>query len=225
MKHIPTITRLLAIMAVMALHINTNAMTLSPNGKVRWNETKGTDDKVNFSIEYMDKDQTMQILAVTAFGLTTRDGGGHEIKMSSTAERRHHDSYTMLSGKRLQCFNDANEVTYTFTDNLGREQMMDVRVYNDGIAFRYRLNNLLHTRVAEELTTYRLREGMRRWMMKWSESYEDFFPPLLHRRVQEQALGIPCPDTAGGQFMGLDNRGWSGTAEQCILSLERQAAR
>lgn len=176
MKHIPTITRLLAIMAVMALHINTNAMTLSPNGKVRWNETKGNDDKVNFSLEYIDNGRTMQVMAVTAFGLITKDGGGHGLTMRSTAERQHHDSYTMLSGKRLQCSNDANEVTYTFTDNLGREQMMDVRVYNDGIAFRYRLNNLLHTRVAEELTTYRLQEGMRRWMMKWSESYEDFFP-------------------------------------------------
>ena len=68
--------------------------------------------------------------------------------------------YQMLAGKRLHCENEANEY---------RCGPLVLRLYNDGVAFRYE-------GLGKETTTYRIPEGTRRWMQQWTDSYEGFFP-------------------------------------------------
>ena len=68
--------------------------------------------------------------------------------------------YRMVSGKRLHCTNQANE--YRVGD-------MTLRLYDDGLAFRYE-------RPVEGQTAYVIPEGTRRWMQQWADSYEGFFP-------------------------------------------------
>ena len=80
--------------------------------------------------------------------------------------------YTMLSGKRRHCVNEANE----YVVPLSEQVRMVVRLYHDGLAFRYELSDLENVRPPRELTTYRIAEGTRRWMQQWTDSYEGFFP-------------------------------------------------
>ncbi len=75
--------------------------------------------------------------------------------------------YTMLEGKKSHCTNEANEY------QLGA---LRLRLYNDGIAFRYELKNLQGENLPKEQTGYLLPEGSKRWMMQWLDSYENFFP-------------------------------------------------
>jgi hypothetical protein len=75
--------------------------------------------------------------------------------------------YQMLAGKRLHCTNEANEY---------RAGALVLRLYNDGIAFRYEYTGLKNEQVPAEQTAYRIPEGMRRWMQQWSDGYEGFFP-------------------------------------------------
>ncbi|MCR4603950.1 MAG: glycoside hydrolase family 97 protein [Prevotella sp.] len=82
------------------------------------------------------------------------------------------DDYTMLSGKRLRCHNEANE----YTAAIGKDVTMVLRLYNDGIAFRYELTGLAADTMPSELTTWRIPEGTRRWMQNWTDSYEEYFP-------------------------------------------------
>ena len=42
-----------------------------------------------------------------------------------------------------------------------------MRLYNDGVAFRYEYTNLQNSKVPEEHTTYIIPEGTKRWMMQW----------------------------------------------------------
>ena len=51
-----------------------------------------------------------------------------------------------------------------------------MRLYNDGIAFRYEYSNLQNQKHPEEKTVYMIPEGTKRWFMQWAESYEGFFP-------------------------------------------------
>ena len=67
--------------------------------------------------------------------------------------------YTMISGKRSHCTNVANEYRWS----MGEGQTMVLRLYNDGIAFRYEFTNLAGE-LPRELTTYQIAEGTRRWM-------------------------------------------------------------
>ena len=75
--------------------------------------------------------------------------------------------YQMLAGKRLHCTNEANEY---------KNGPVVLRVYNDGIAFRYEYTGLQDSMVPTEQTTYIIHEGTKRWMQQWSDGYEGFFP-------------------------------------------------
>jgi len=78
--------------------------------------------------------------------------------------------YQMSSGKRRHCTNEANE----YHARLGKDVTLVLRLYTDGIAFRYEAPSRPQT---SEQTTYRIPEGTRRWMMQWSDGYEGFYPP------------------------------------------------
>ena len=91
--------------------------------------------------------------------------------------------YTMLTGKRSHCTNKANEY---------RSGALTLRVYNDGIAFRY-----------EEKTgntVYNIPEGTRRWMQQWCDSYEGFFPLTTTYKVE------PVPSYSG---ISKSDEGWN----------------
>ena len=89
------------------------------------------------------------------------------------------DDYQMLTGKRLHCHNEANE--YRSGDIL-------LRVYNNGIALR-------NTEV-----TYRIPEGMHRWMQQWCDSYEGFFPLDTTYKI------APIPSYSG---ISKSKEGWN----------------
>ncbi len=87
--------------------------------------------------------------------------------------------YCMLAGKRLHATNSANE----YETALGKGGKMIVRLYNDGLAFRYELSQLSGV-LPKEKTTYRIPEGTKRWMQQWTDSYEGFFPLTTSYKTQ-----------------------------------------
>ena len=96
------------------------------------------------------------------------------------------DDYTMLAGKRLHCTNEANEYQTMLSDG----SRLVVRLYNDGLAFRYELTGLTGQSAPQEQTTYRIPDGTRRWMQQWSDGYEGFFP-LSTTNVEKGRWGYP----------------------------------
>ncbi len=103
--------------------------------------------------------------------------------------------YTMLAGKRLKCSNKANE----YISQLGENVRIVLRIYNDGIAFRYEFSGLEDAALPEEQTAWRIPEGTKRWMQNWTDSYEEYFPltttanvsPRL-RYYEKNAQGFAC---------------------------------
>ena len=116
-------------------------------------------------------------------GLTVSYGGQHVVDIPTIGvqgatkraklqfSRSITEDYTMPAGKRRHCTNAGNE----YTAALGRGVQLVLRLYNDGVAFRYDLTNVKGT-LPQELTTFRIPEGTRRWIQHWTDSYEDFYP-------------------------------------------------
>ena len=73
------------------------------------------------------------------------------------------EAYTMISGKRKECSNEANARTFKFEN-----AVVEVRAYNDGIAFRFQGK--------EPLTEYVIPEGRKRWMQRQKADYEGRYP-------------------------------------------------
>ena len=98
----------------------------------------------------------------------------------------HHvkEDYRMLTGKRLACSNEANEYVTT----LGEGIKMVLRLYNDGIAFRY---DYPEAWTGSDPTVFHIPEGTRRWMEQWTDSYEGFFPLSTTYKVE------PVPSFSG----------------------------
>ena len=94
------------------------------------------------------------------------------------------EDYRMLTGKRLVCSNEGNEYATT----LGEGVKMVLRLYNDGIAFRYEYPEAW---TGSDPTVYRIPEGTRRWMQQWTDSYEGYFPLSTTYKVE------PVPSFSG----------------------------
>ena len=104
------------------------------------------------------------------------------------------DRYEMLAGKRLQCSNKGREYVAQLADGL----TMVMRLYDDGIAFRYEFANLHGGPLPVERTAYRIAEGTRRWMQQWSDAYEGFFPLSTTSKVKAERSFSPVTKDAEG---------------------------
>ena len=130
---------------------------MSPNGKL-----KVVTNGKGYAI-YCQQQQVLEMPAV---------GYGEDAKRLTFTQRVKAD-YHMLTGKRLHCTNEANEYEAILSDQV----RMIMRLYNDGIAFRYqRTASDAKTMPEKEQTTYLIPEGTRRWMQQWTDAYEGFFP-------------------------------------------------
>jgi len=130
----------------------------SPNGKLIM-AGKGS----GLTLSY----QNQKVLDIQSVGFE-----GFDAPLVLKFVRRVNADYMMLAGKRLHCVNAANE----FQAQLDENTRMVVRLYNDGLAFRYEYKNLQDSKVPVEQTAYVIPEGTKRWMQQWSDGYEGFFP-------------------------------------------------
>ena len=129
----------------------------SPNGKLSL-ETVGEGLRLSY--------QSQPVLDIPEVGFE-----GVSAKPEFRFVRKVTADYCMLAGKRLHAVNEANE----YETALGKGGKMIVRLYNDGLIFRYELTQVSGT-LPKEKTTYRIPEGTKRWMQQWTDSYEGFFP-------------------------------------------------
>lgn len=120
-------------------------------------------DGERFAIHYKGK-------PVITFSTNGFQNGETQAKFGKTGKTE--ADYTMLAGKRTHCANTANEYRATLSVN----KELVIRVYNDGIAFRYEYKQLEGGAIPAEQTTYRIPEGTKRWIQQWSDAYEGFFP-------------------------------------------------
>ena len=166
----------------------------SPNGKIEW-KAEGASGKVQaFDITYRDGQGKVEVLKITSYGLLTKDGGGKGLSLQTVSEPRLlKEHYQMSIGKKSECSNEAHEIVYSFVDQLQRPMRMVVRIYDDGVAFKYELEGLQHTAITQDQTIYHIPEGTRRWIQKWTEPYEEFFPlSTTGKGEKEQHWGYPA---------------------------------
>lgn len=104
------------------------------------------------------------------------------------------DDYQMLEGKRLHCTNEANE----YQAPIGSNAKIVIRLYNDGIAFRYEYIKLENQKQPEEHTVYLIPEGTKRWFMQWTEAYEGFFPQTTTYKVNPIRTSSGASTSADG---------------------------
>ena len=118
---------------------------------------------------------------ITRLGLVTELDSTSLWTITSQSEPQPlHESYDMLIGKSLHCENEGEQTNYLLEDGNGHKQWLEVRTYTDGVAFRYKLDEGYETPTSllGEHTNLKFlfENGCDRWLSRWTEPYEDFFP-------------------------------------------------
>ena len=107
-----------------------------------------------------------------------------DLKEAWTTKVLMKDDYGMIAGKRKRCTYEA----YGY-----KVGPLELRIHNDGIAFRY-----VEPQEGGEPTAYIIPEGTRRWMQQWSDSYEGFFPMSTTSKVPPVRSFSPVSRTEDG---------------------------
>ncbi len=131
-----------------------------------------------------------KVLGIPQVGIDL-DGVGKLQPMKFKGPEKIVDDYVMLTGKRRECNNEANEYVYSFSTDGGATMDLVMRVYNDGLAFRYVFKGLESATLDSELTRYHVGEGNRRWMQPFNNAYEDFYPMTVSEEGHERRIGYP----------------------------------
>lgn len=132
-------------------------------------------------MSYNKEGKGFSFAEITRLGLITPQDSASVWSVTSTSEPvMIHESYDMLIGKKLHCENDGQQVDYMLDDGEGHKQRLEVRTYTDGVAFRYVLCDGYETPqplMGEQTTLqFHFDDGCHRWLMHWTEPYEDFYP-------------------------------------------------
>lgn len=131
---------------------------------------------VCFDLKYRQGDKVVDVIKIPQVGLVAKSGRGKIDQAIAQFSQCHHvDDYMMLTGKKRHCHDEANEYTCLFKDTQGCDVRIVFRLYNDGLAFRYELDSLQDDKVYDELTTYRIKDGVRRWIQKFELGYEEYY--------------------------------------------------
>ncbi len=147
-------SRIVILSVACLLCLTAGAQRLvSPNGRISLEQRDG-----RFVLNYRQQ-HVIDIAASQA-----------ALPLKGIKAQRLKTDYRMLSGKRLHCTNQANEY---------RVGEMTVRLYNDGLAYRYESP-------VKEQAAYVIPVGMKRWMMQWTDGAEGFYPLLTTHKVQAQ---------------------------------------
>ena len=152
--------------------------TVSPDGDLAV-EVKvpegGTYGEVAFSVAYNGE----CVLPSVGLGLETdQQMYAGNLRLESVSDVKEvTDDYRMLTGKRSHCVNHASERTYTFANEAGNRLDVTLRVYDDGVAFKYGVKSTVPGEcIVDEHTAYRIPQGAKRWMQQFAVGYEGFYP-------------------------------------------------
>ncbi len=174
-------------------------LTTSPNGDV--NITVDNAKALTYSISYRGK----EIVGVSPLGFEFKNekpmNGNFEVINRPRAETKNEEWEPVVKNRHSKISQTWNEQTLELREKTGERRRMDftVRVFNDGVAFRYTLfggGKPGNRKITRELTGFTLPESSKAWMAKYKRNYtssqeSEFQPAQLHDMPADTVCGLP----------------------------------
>lgn len=159
-------------------------------------EDNGTGAALTLNV-YGNKVMDIQSLGTTVSGYESKPW---RIKSLVSRTPVSHD-YEMKTGKRRHCTNTGTEFRLNCSES--GDSILVVRIYGDGIAYRYEINHSGPFTVADELTAYKIDEGTERWLQEHRNDYEGFFPKTVTGSNPKPRYGYPALFHTSGDTWAL----------------------
>lgn len=128
--------------------------------------------------------------------------------ISISPVREHHESYTLLQGKKRNIIYRANEQTLTLENSQNQQIQIVFRLSNDGVAFKYRLlgDGKDDVIFSDELTSFAFPKDSRAWLQPVAVAqtgWKNTNPSYEEHYLTDIATGTPSPSPAGWVFPAL----------------------
>ncbi len=114
------------------------------------------------------------------------------------------EKYTLITGKQLECNNNANELTVTFENDQKAKIELILRAYNDGIAFKYRFpeTNSGNYEITKELTGFKIPSEGKAWIQPY-DSITKYSPGYERNYTNGSSIGEASAEAEGWCFASL----------------------
>jgi len=164
---------------------------VSPNQKISiglYNTKNVETGEWYLKVNYLTDVKKSEVIPQISLGLSRADQTfSKELKFLKAGKPVLIDEhYSAVHGKRSQCRNMANETVVSF-ENPGKAKLnLIIRVYNDGVAFRYEFPEKAGSFVMnDELTTYSIPDSTKRWMEKFNPANEGLYTTMSDGKIQQ----------------------------------------
>lgn len=202
-----TFFTLLCVMFICACVYSNKPQLLQSPDKNTWVRVALTDSQT-LTYEVFHKGKA--VILPSQLGLEIKEGDfSQTLSLVNTSSiTRVTDSYEMLVGKRKFIKYQANQQQFTVKNNKNQLMVVEFRVSNNGVAFRYRVDDstLPTKQFIKETTEFTLAESSRAWLQPmavaqtgWSNtnpSYEESY-------LMDIPVGTSSPTGAGWVFPAL----------------------
>lgn len=171
-----------------------NVTVKSPNQKIVINFYNTESGKWALKVYYDTKDEITEAIPSIDLGLMlSEDITFSDMKLlKATKPLLVKENYTMPHGKSSVRENIGHEVVCSFENKEKKKLDLIVRVYNDGIAFRYSISGKGTFTVKEELTSYSIDTAVTRWTQKWNPANEGLYTSAVGEKVQQEDWCYPA---------------------------------
>ncbi|WP_291860545.1 glycoside hydrolase family 97 N-terminal domain-containing protein, partial [Marinilabilia sp.] len=157
---------------------------VSPNTKIRVELLKTNNESPGdwfLKVYSGEKNQASEIIPKINLGISRSDQDfSKNLKFLKAGKTNLiNEQYTSLHGKRSQRRNAANERVISFENSNKAKMNVIIRVYNDGLTFRYEFPEKKGTfTVTDELTSYVIPDSTLRWLQKFDLSNENLYAKM-----------------------------------------------
>ncbi|NWF84026.1 MAG: glycoside hydrolase family 97 protein [Bryobacteraceae bacterium] len=203
----------LILVLLLSLAASTAPVVMSPNGQIAvLMETSGS-GVLQYQVHYKGK----PLIAASRLGIDTAGQPplGDRVKIAAVRTGELQETYSMPHGKTNPLVNRANTAEVMIEETAGplRHLTIDVRAWDDGVAFRYRVPaqpSLRELKLEKELTEFHLAAEGRSYpllLQNYRTSYEDSYVALPLTSIKQGAL-VALPFLAE-----VPGAGWVGVTE------------
>lgn len=146
-----------------------NIIVTSPDNSISITIDNG--DKLNYSVKYTDR----IVLDTSHLGFELQDEpklDGNFTIIGQKTETINETWKPVVKSKHAEVLNNCNELQLSLKEKSGLMRQMDliVRVYNDGVAFRYKLyrgERIGNRKITKELTTFNIPNDPKAWIVEY----------------------------------------------------------
>ena len=195
------------------------ALQKSPDGRLCVNMQQ-QDDKTFLAINNPDGKELLRV----RLGFSTKEDNffkGLELASASKPQTKS-VKYTNIHGKQRKVKAKYSQSVLSFDNAKNIPMQVEIRLFNDGLAFRYLLSNETKRLLefTDEHTTYYLSAESHRWIQKFVTSYEGDFP-YQERGGATGAWNYPALFEYDGTFILLTEA--NATRQYCTTHLDNSA--